>query len=364
MPRAGGRRVTEVLELRRPEIIARFVARAREVGAASSLADEEIVDQLREYLDELAARAGAEPLPAGSPTAAAIHGEHRFLHGYDLVALIREYGALGEVLWEVLVDEERVPLDQVRGILAMLHEAIAESSARYVKLRDAELRQQTSRHVAFLAHELRNPISSALMAAMMLGTRVDSRSARTCDAIVRGIRKASQLIDDALVTVRLRELGRMSCQPLDLAQLARAIAEESAGEAEAKRIRIVVRGEATIEADPKALRSALSNLVRNAVKFSHADGEVDVRVRTAEGRAVIEVEDECGGLPDGAEMKLFDPYVQAGADRSGFGLGLAIAKQAAEAHEGQLRVHDLPGKGCVFVLDLPARAPAAGQAPR
>jgi signal transduction histidine kinase len=51
--------------------------------------------------------------------------------------------------------------------------------------------------------------------------------------------------------------------------------------------------------------------------------------------------------------RLFNPFVQAGADRSGFGLGLAIAKQVADAHEGAIRVHDLPGRGCVFVLDLP-----------
>jgi signal transduction histidine kinase len=59
-------------------------------------------------------------------------------------------------------------------------------------------------------------------------------------------------------------------------------------------------------------------------------------------------------LPEGKVQKLFDPFVQTGLDRSGFGLGLAIAKQATQAHGGELRVHDLPEKGCVFVLDLPA----------
>ncbi len=73
---------------------------------------------------------------------------------------------------------------------------------------------------------------------------------------------------------------------------------------------------------------------------------------------VVEVEDACGGLPEGAEKKIFDPLVQAGVDRSGFGLGLAIAKQAAEAHNGQVRVHNLPGKGCVFLLDLPRSPPS------
>ena len=80
-----------------------------------------------------------------------------------------------------------------------------------------------------------------------------------------------------------------------------------------------------------------------------------MRAKTSDERVVVEVEDACGGLPEGSVEKMFDPFVQLGKDRSGFGLGLAIAKQAAELHGGGLRVHDLPGRGCVFVLDLPIR---------
>jgi signal transduction histidine kinase len=107
------------------------------------------------------------------------------------------------------------------------------------------------------------------------------------------------------------------------------------------------------------LRSALSNLIRNAIKFSPAERVVHVRAKHADGRVVFEVEDACGGLPPGTAEKLFAPHVQVGTDRSGFGLGLAIAKLAATAHEGEIRVHDLPGHGCVFVIDLPDEASAS-----
>jgi hypothetical protein len=69
----------------------------------------------------------------------------------------------------------------------------------------------------------------------------------------------------------------------------------------------------------------------------------------------VEVEDECGGLPEGKAEELFTPFVQRGADRSGFGLGLAITKHAAEAHHGTVQVSNLPGKGCIFMLSLPSR---------
>ena len=110
-----------------------------------------------------------------------------------------------------------------------------------------------------------------------------------------------------------------------------------------------------IQGDARLLHSTLSNLIHNAVKYTREGGRVTVRGRSVDDRVVIEVEDECGGLPEGKIEELFNPFVQAGADRTGFGLGLAIAKQAAEAHAGAIRVHSLPGKGCVFTLDLSQR---------
>jgi signal transduction histidine kinase len=113
----------------------------------------------------------------------------------------------------------------------------------------------------------------------------------------------------------------------------------------------------TIHVDQRLVRSALTNLVRNAVKFSHQGGAVEVRAKGGPDRVVIEVEDSCGGLPPGAVQLAFAPFAQLSVDRSGFGLGLAIAKQAAEAHEGAIRVQDLPGKGCIFALELPVWQP-------
>jgi signal transduction histidine kinase len=141
------------------------------------------------------------------------------------------------------------------------------------------------------------------------------------------------------------------------------LAEDIAPHGERKDVEVLVEAdpELQIVADEKLLQSALSNLIRNAVKFSAAGATVHVRAKSSPERVVIEVEDQCGGLPEGAVEKMFNPFVQLGQDRSGFGLGLAISKRAAELHGGDLRVHDVPGKGCVFVLDLPPD-PALGLA--
>ena len=110
----------------------------------------------------------------------------------------------------------------------------------------------------------------------------------------------------------------------------------------------------TIEADPKLLRSAVTNLLRNAVKFTRPGSHVVLRGGLrAEGGVFIEVEDGCGGLAPGSMAKIFTPFTQASADRSGFGLGLAITRQAIQAQGGSVTVRDLPGRGCVFAINFP-----------
>ena len=110
-----------------------------------------------------------------------------------------------------------------------------------------------------------------------------------------------------------------------------------------------------VAGDPQILSAAISNLVQNAFKFSRPNSQVAIRTLAATENVVIEVEDECGGLPAGDTADLFRPFEQQGANRSGVGLGLSICLKAAKASAGEIRVRDLPGKGCVFTLDLPRK---------
>jgi len=146
--------------------------------------------------------------------------------------------------------------------------------------------------------------------------------------------------------------------PVTVRSFLQEIEVEVGIEAQMKKIELIVEApeELVVDADPRLLRSAVSNLVHNALKFSHELSTVAMRAEHSEGRLTIEVTDGCGGLPPGKAEELFQPLVQRGDNRSGFGLGLSIALQAAEAHNGTIRVHDMPGKGCAFVIDLPAAA--------
>jgi signal transduction histidine kinase len=104
------------------------------------------------------------------------------------------------------------------------------------------------------------------------------------------------------------------------------------------------------------LGSAVSNLLQNAFKFSRRNGTVSLTARAVGNRILIEVEDACGGLPDGKIEELFRPFKQRSSDRSGLGLGLSITRRAVEANDGTLKARSVAGKGCVFTIDLPRSA--------
>jgi len=113
----------------------------------------------------------------------------------------------------------------------------------------------------------------------------------------------------------------------------------------------------TVEADRPILAAAIANLVQNAIKFTLPGTSVRLRASTTTSRVLIEVEDECGGLPAGASENLLAPFVQRGRDRTGLGLGLSICVKAVKMMGGKLHIRDIPGKGCVFTIDLPKQPP-------
>ena len=237
-----------------------------------------------------------------------------------------------------------------------LHELIASR-------RSEVMQRQATEHFAFIAHELRNPLSSAALAvaALQAKQKLDPTD-RTVKILERGLQLMQDLIDHSLRMARIGSGVDLNPEPMQLRTLLEDTQSAVALNAEAKGIlvEISVDGEHEIQVDARLVRSALSNLVRNAIKFTHPCGTVMVRGKVNGGRATIEIEDACGGLPAGDLEKVFSPFVQLGVGGSnGFGLGLAIARQAVDAHGGTLRVQNLPAKGCIFVLDLPVKPATA-----
>ena len=110
---------------------------------------------------------------------------------------------------------------------------------------------------------------------------------------------------------------------------------------------------AHIDGDRPVLAAVVMNLLQNAFKFTRPGSNVTLRASATADRVLIDVEDECGGLPTVTTDDLFRPFEQRSADRTGLGLGLAICRWGTEVNDGRISTRNLPGQGCVFTVDLP-----------
>lgn len=352
-------RLYDVLKTHRQTVIDRWMQATRLESTADPLSTTELLDRIPFFIDELIAAIHPEavPLPVLGETAIE-HGAQRLKLGFNVGEVVREYGILHRAILEVVAEVGGAISQREHQIVSRwLNSGIASAVSQYVAERDAELHRSASEHLGFIAHEIRNPLSSARMAFDILRRGDLAKGGRAVELVHRNLRRITDVVDDALSHASLKMGVTPRIQLIPLRAFVEEIAFDASADTAEKQITVDVQisQDLTIEGDIRLLRSALSNLFHNAIKFSHADCAIIIRALETPGEVRIEVEDRCGGLPPGRAQDLFMPLVQRGADQSGFGLGLAIALQAAEAHNGTIRVRDLPGRGCIFTIDLPAR---------
>jgi len=359
----------EMLEARRDVILARWKDRVLGRLAPASLPPLELLDHLPAFLDEvsatlrLLAETGELPDIEDSATAA-IHGENRLRLGFSLDAVVREYDALRDVI-DAIASETGIAIshDEGRCLARSVTAGIATAVSEYARQRDAELSRQHNEHVGFIAHELRNPLSTASLALEMLFREGHlSMTLRPSHALVRALEHVHALVDRVLRDARVASGVDLVRERTTLKALIDDTELMVGPDAEAFGVglRVAIEEDGELLVDVRLVRSALGNLVRNAIKYSHRGGLVELRARVSGELAHVEIEDACGGVDPLKLEQAFTAFVRLDQEKAGFGLGLAIAKQAVDAHAGTLRVQNIPGKGCIFVMELPvAEAEAA-----
>jgi len=224
----------------------------------------------------------------------------------------------------------------------------------------------TDQRLGVLAHEMRNLLETAMLAVAAIKRSEAAGASAAGAALDRSLLGMRDLVDRSLADAR-RAAASQSYRKLVV--VADVVAEiRSAGllmaQSRGRTLSVVNDDESlTVYADRTMLHCALMNLLQNALKFSRLAGHVSIRVRRTVGNRIsIDVEDECGGLAQGAAEVLFRPFEQHSADRSGLGLGLDIARRNIEDIGGTVEVRNRPGVGCVFTVALPAGA--TGPTPR
>lgn len=351
----------QLLQTHKDTTMTRWMAAVRGTLAPELIAPLELADHFPQFLDEiisaLRADAGLKPegeVPEESDTASE-HGEQRLRLGFSLDAVVREYGALRTAVVETAQAQGlKITFRELEVIFEATVTGIAQAVSEYSRQRDAQLQRSANEHLAFLAHELRNPLSSALLALRVLQkNHLVPTEGRAGLALTQGLTQMNALLDHSLDLARISSGIELRREWTALGALLESAEAEASADADDKGVQIKLEVEdKPVFIDARLLRSAVGNLVRNAVKYSRSGGDVAVRGKCDQGRITIEVEDSCGGLPPGKVEEAFAPFVRLPSDQKGFGLGLAIAKQAVDAHGGSIRVQNLPGKGCIFVLEL------------
>jgi signal transduction histidine kinase len=215
--------------------------------------------------------------------------------------------------------------------------------------------------VSLVSHELRTPMAAVIGAARTLQQRWRELSPEQRESFLELIagetNRLADLIGDVLDTSRI-EAGTFSFRftEVDLGALVNdAVATAQIGQDEV-RLRADVRAPLPeIRGDAERLRQVLTNLIDNAIKYSPAGGEVEVRAYPEDGVVRIDVSDRGPGIAKEDQRLIFEKFgrVAGGASRPGTGLGLFIARSIAEAHGGVLEVQSAPEQGATFTLELP-----------
>jgi signal transduction histidine kinase len=246
------------------------------------------------------------------------------------------------------------PIDS-RELVARVRAAL--ESYRLRRMLEAQRRD----HVAMLVHDLRHPLSSlGLIAEVLEAEDLPAADRQSVVAQMRAMcSEMARLVDGVLAASRL-EAGVFSvdAREVRLGAIVDPMLAVFTPVAARRRVALAFEGdrELHVVADPVKLRQALDNLVANALKFTPRGGRVRVRVTREGDRRVFEVADSGPGIPPAEQDAIFDRYRQGARGRAagGAGLGLAIARGIAEAHQGALAVAASDLGGAAFRLVLPA----------
>jgi signal transduction histidine kinase len=346
----------------RDVIIARAQARVR-ARTCPAPTEAELASGIPVFLDQL-----GDALRLAKSTDAVDHaalGKTAGRHGYDLQLsgltvgqVVHDYGDICQTVTELAIEQDvAISGPEFKTLNLCLDDAIAEAVTEYGRQRERKITSQGTERLSVLAHELRSALNTAMLSFESIQSGRVASSGSTGLVHVRSLLGLRALIDRSLAEVRL-DAGVQHVETIAVAEFIEEIEIGALIQARSHGLNFAITSvdrSVTIEGDRQLLASAVSSLLQNAFKFTPRRGNVSLTVDAGPERVLFAIEDECGGLPLGKAEDLFLPFERRAMESTGTGLGLAICIKAAKANGGEVRVRDLPGKGCIFTLDLPRK---------
>jgi signal transduction histidine kinase len=346
----------------RDEIVAetKAVAAARESAQGLALDFEYGAPVfLTQLADALVAETSGAQCQSSIGPAAAGHGSEMVAAGFNLSQIVYEYAAIRHAVFKVAF-EHNAPItgQEFYTLNRCLDTATAEAVTEYGRITaDSRAAQKTERLGQF-GHELKNLLQTALLAFDIVKGGAVPVNGSTGAVLGRVLVGLSDLVGSTLANVRVAA-NRQRRERVTIPSFLNEIAAAGRLHAEHRGQHFAVDPmdpELAVDVDPQLLASAVTNLLNNACKFTRPGGRIRLAAHRHDVRVRIEVEDECGGLPE-PPVNLFEPFGdRRGANRTGLGLGLAIARRAVKAQGGDITIRNVPRRGCVFTIDVPLAA--------
>ncbi len=345
----------DFIRAKRAEILLRTRSRVASRPAPKPTTDEiesgipffldELVEMLRDHLHSSAI----------IDRSATRHGSDRFDRGFTITQVVHDYGDVCQVVTELAIERgATVSTEDFRVLNRCLDEAIAGAVTEFTRASQKQVTNNNTERLGMLAHELRNELNTALLAHEILKDGRVGISGSTGGVLSRSLLSLQALINRSLAEVRL-DAHIHNDHPIDVRlflgeiELGAAIAANSAGIALSTQL-----GDQGVQVlgDRQLLSSAVTNLLSNAMKYTARGGHVSLRTTASQDLVLIEVQDQCNGLPESIVAGLIVPFAHGGSENSGLGLGLSISARCVDSMRGKLAARNL-GTGCVFTIDLP-----------
>lgn len=241
-----------------------------------------------------------------------------------------------------------------RDELARLAEDFDEMAERIENLLDSQKRLTQD-----ISHELRSPLARLNVALELARQKTSSENLSPLDRIERESNNLNEMISRLLVLSKLESGAPVfEKHPVNLSNLIEQVAADADFEAKgkSKTVKVLENQECRISGNENLLRSAIENVVRNAVRYTKENSAVEIRLKNEAGRVVITVKDYGAGVPESELANLFRPFYRVGEDRTrrtgGIGLGLAIAERAVHVHKGTIKAENAVD-GLLVEINLP-----------
>ncbi|MEA2173868.1 MAG: two-component system, OmpR family, sensor histidine kinase CpxA [Blastocatellia bacterium] len=218
-----------------------------------------------------------------------------------------------------------------------------------------------------ISHELRSPLTRLGVALELVRRRAGPEVSTGLDRIGREAQSINEMIGQLLTLSRVESgAGKLEDVRIDLCALVQNVAGDADFEARSRNrsVRIITCEDCTVNGVFELLRSAVENVVRNAVHYTAEGTEVEIKLscEDADGKssALINVRDHGAGVPQESIAEIFRPFyrVEDARDRQtgGTGLGLAIAARAVFLHDGTIKAANAPDGGLIVEIRLPLRS--------